>query len=391
MKKLLFALIALIPLTASAQKNPDIMVTDLRTAPQRREVTLPETLNGYNIYKADLHIHTIYSDGHCTPDFRVQEAYYDGLDILAITDHIEYRRIEKKMMQFLKGYHDGKVMKHENDNVIKEAASERGILADLNFSIKEAEKAAEKWGILIIPAGEITREPVEIGHYNALFTKDVNKIYDPDPLQSLRNARKQGALIMHNHPGWRRTSCDKTEFEKQAYAEGLIDGIEVVNGSQCYPKMVQRAQEDGLFIASSTDHHTPTTDRYLAYGQIRNMTFILAEKCTLKSIREALEARRTLAYTAGYVLGEEQLLKDFFKASVKFRVISFDEKKGWTVEYRNTTSIPFKVSRGGVIHTISPFQTLNMVLGPKSNNANLRVNSMLFDAKKTPVVEFSIK
>ena len=43
-----------------------------RIAAQRAEFILPE-VNGYNVYKADLHTHSVYSDGDCTPEFRVRE------------------------------------------------------------------------------------------------------------------------------------------------------------------------------------------------------------------------------------------------------------------------------------------------------------------------------
>ena len=78
---------------------------------------------------------------------------------------------------------------------------------------------------------------------------DNNTIYDPDPLQALRNAKAQGALVQHNHPGWTRKSLDMPEFEVQAYGEGLIDGIETMNGSEFYPKAIERAKELGLFVS----------------------------------------------------------------------------------------------------------------------------------------------
>ena len=62
-------------------------------------------------------------------------------------------------------------------------------------------------------------------------------------MQAARNAKAQGALVMHNHPGWTKTSLDYTEVEKAAYDEGLIDGVEVVNGMEFYPKCIERAQE----------------------------------------------------------------------------------------------------------------------------------------------------
>ena len=211
MKKPLLLIIALTATcTVSAQgyytdaHNPDITRHTGRIAPQRMEFVLPE-VNGYTAYKADLHTHTIYSDGDCTPEFRVREAWYDGLDVLAITDHVEYRRHEGKMLHFLKGYvPEG--TEAFNNNVIRKTADERGIQSDLNLSVKLAQETAVKYGITIIPGAEITREPLAYGHCNALFTADNNALYDVDALQSLRNAKAQGALVMHNHPGWRRKS-----------------------------------------------------------------------------------------------------------------------------------------------------------------------------------------
>ena len=79
MKKLLFLAAALsAACAASAQGyytdayNPDITRHTGRIAAQRAEFILPE-VNGYNVYKADLHTHSVYSDGDCTPEFRVRE------------------------------------------------------------------------------------------------------------------------------------------------------------------------------------------------------------------------------------------------------------------------------------------------------------------------------
>ena len=71
--------------------------------PVRTEIVLPQ-VDGLNCYTADLHTHTIYSDGEITPEERVLEAWCDGLDILAMTDHIETRRQERNLLKFLKGY-----------------------------------------------------------------------------------------------------------------------------------------------------------------------------------------------------------------------------------------------------------------------------------------------
>ncbi|MCQ2137036.1 MAG: histidinol-phosphatase, partial [Bacteroidales bacterium] len=107
MKKILFiAALALSAQAISAQSyvtnvaNPDMVHNAMRAPVARHEVVIPD-VNGFHVYKADLHIHTIYSDADVTPELRVREAWYDGLDIIAITDHIEYRRQEGKMVAFL--------------------------------------------------------------------------------------------------------------------------------------------------------------------------------------------------------------------------------------------------------------------------------------------------
>lgn len=45
--------------------------------------------------KCNLHTHTVFSDGLVRPTVRIDEAYREGLDVIAITEHIEYRPHEE--------------------------------------------------------------------------------------------------------------------------------------------------------------------------------------------------------------------------------------------------------------------------------------------------------
>mgnify|MGYP003319694779 CR=1 FL=1 len=108
MKRTILTVILLpLALSAAAQhhtvdvENPEILRHADFREPSRREIVLPCQVNGYNVYKADLHTHSVYSDGWVTPQFRVKEAWLDGLDILAITEHIEYRPFENEMKDYL--------------------------------------------------------------------------------------------------------------------------------------------------------------------------------------------------------------------------------------------------------------------------------------------------
>ena len=390
MKKILsVALATVAAISASAQMTyPDAVNKDINrhsmrySRGARTEIVLPQ-VNGYNIYKADLHTHSAFSDGSVLPEYRVKEAWVDGLDVMAVTEHIEYRRQESKMLEYLQDYAK-KGEEIDNWDIINKPADKKGIRVDLNYAVTLSQKAAEQYGLLIIPGTEITRNPQQIGHYNALFTTDNNAIYDADPLQSFRNAKAQGALIQHNHPGWQRKSIDMPEFEVKAYAEGLIDGIEIMNGSDFYPGAIDRAKELGLFMSANTDIHGTTAMDYANVEVGRNMTLIFAKEKTLEAMREALEARRTLAYAFGNVAGDEQLLKDFFLACVKFEPVMKDYKNRQIFTITNTSSIPFAFRiGGGNVVWLDPFSTISA----KTNNIKITVENMWYGVDKHPVLE----
>lgn len=390
MKKIIsVALATIAAISASAQMTyPDAVNKDINrhsmrySRGARTEIVLPQ-VNGYNIYKADLHTHSAFSDGSVLPEYRVKEAWVDGLDVMAVTEHIEYRRQEPKMLEYLQDYAK-KGEEIDNWDIINKPADKKGIRVDLNYAVTLSQKAAEQYGLLIIPGTEITRNPQQIGHYNALFTTDNNAIYDADPLQSFRNAKAQGALIQHNHPGWQRKSIDMPEFEVKAYAEGLIDGIEIMNGSDFYPGAIDRAKELGLFMSANTDIHGTTAMDYANVEVGRNMTLIFAKEKTLEAMREALEARRTLAYAFGNVAGDEQLLKDFFLACVKFEPVMKDYKNRQIFTITNTSSIPFAFRiGGGNVVWLDPFSTISA----KTNNIKITVENMWYGVDKHPVLE----
>ena len=357
--------------------------------PFRTQIILPQ-VDGLNCYTADLHAHSIFSDAEITPEERVKEAWIDGLDILAMTDHIETRRHERDFLQFLKGYSpDKKGFEPINTRVSRgKHADERGIVSDLNFSTELALKAAKNYPELTIIKGvEISREPVHIGHYCALFTKDNNIIYSTDDAQTIRNARAQGAIITHNHPGWERTTCDMTEFHKKVYAEGLIDGIEVANGSSFYPDMVRRAVEKKLYMVAATDIHATTASLLGKQNFFREMTLIFAKDKSEKSLRKALLSQKTLAYCGGHIIGEESLLAKFFQASVTAKFISAG-KKGVQISLSNQTSFDYTVIYNGVEIYLPAFQTVNTTI--KDENAAFTVKNMIHVDYQHPTVTLKL-
>ena len=359
----------------------------------RNEIYIPQVM-GYNVYKADLHTHTIYSDGDMTPALRVNEAWCDGLDIIAITDHMEYRRIEREMFQYMDRYVDPALRGKGavNTNVLNRDPDSKGILVDFNVGSKAAAKEAKRLGIMAIQGVEITRG--KLGDYNALFTTDNNALYDPNLEQTIRNARAQGAFIMHNHPQYsKRTESTLPKHCEDFYAKGLIDGIELANGFNRYDRLFDYCFKGNYTPFATSDSHYLMSARFPNAGKeyYRNMTLILAKDCTEESIKEALYAHRTIAYSANILIGEEELLTELFKACVEVRKVGTDWKKLGVV-VKNNSSLPFAVSKDGKNEYVVPANGTAIVYVRRGDKVlNLTVTNMLYGVGKSPKISFKLE
>ena len=364
MRKFIIALFILATATSTAMAETKVPSRNrLYTSNEvRKNIIIPQ-VNGFNCYKADLHCHTIYSDGQVTPAWRVREAWLDGLDIVAITDHLEVRRYEPTILKHLRKYNaDGEPHKYIYAGSAKVPVNDDPVMSDFNVSYEEAAKAAKKYPVHVIKGIEISRTKATGSDYNALFVKDIDKIYDKDHFQVLRNAKAQGCLVTHNHPVIGRSEAVMTDFEKAAMAEGLFDGIEVASGYTLYPPIVKRAIENKLFMSGATDSHIPTASANLADGIYRTMTLIFAKENNEKHIKEALKACRTLAYCGGHLIGEEQFLTDFFNAAVDVKLLSKDSKGTCTYALTNNSSIGLKLMRGPVEYDLPALQITMITL-----------------------------
>lgn len=369
-----------------------------KTVP-RTEIILPQ-IKGYNLYKGDFHVHTIYSDGEVTPRERMREAWYDGLDVIAITDHLEIRTYEKFMLKALQPYSkDGQPFVYANAGAGNKKDKDAPMLSNLNAGYDEACMIIKKeeLPILAIRGTEIWRNPRTTGEYNAIFLKDINAICHKDLFESFRRVKEQGGIIIHNHPGWRRETMEKSEDQIRAYGEGWVDGIEVVNGTTLYPQMIDRCVNEKLFISTSTDVHRPSSQVWARdCGIFRTMTFILAKECTEKAIKEALLKRRTIGYSANNLVGEEIWLKEFLNEAIDCKQIAVNEKKGYRgFALTNNCSIPFILRRGKLVYVLKPFQSLHINISRDKKSGEFQkpaftVDNMWTVGDKHPWITLSI-
>ena len=390
--------LVLVALSATAlAQNPPIhnpLELPYSTPNDRNEIIIP-SIKGMNVYKADLHIHTTYSDGDVTPDMRVVEAWKDGLDVIAITDHMEYRRIEREMFKYMKDYirEDLRGTAAVNTNVLKKAPDERGLLVDFNVSYESAAKKARDYGIFVVKGVEITRS--KLGDYNALFTTDNNKIYDPDLEQTIRNAREQGAFIVHNHPMYsNKTENTITPFTNDLYAKGLIDGVEIMNGRKIYYHLFSHCIGGGYTPFGNSDAHDYIYWKYgTAYDsdipRYRNMTMILAEECTEAALHQALKDGNTIAYSNNNLVGKCDLLQALFEESVEFELQRAGSKSDY-ITLRNRSSLPYFIQIGKNQYIINAMGSL-FIKRQKGDKFKVTVLNMWYGNNDHPEVTVELK
>lgn len=394
MKKILIILMfaGLCISTADAQKKiPHATRLNNESTARRTEIILPQ-VKGYNVYKGDFHIHTTYSDGRVNPSGRVTEAWMDGLDVIAITDHYEGTSGLRKTLKVAAPQNGGTPIAY------KAAKQLNTPPADFNAIHEEAASQVEKSGLpmLVIKGCEMARNAQTHGHFNALFLDDINTLYAPDMAEAFRKVKKQGGIIIHNHPAWRRKTSDKTEFHEKVYGEGLVDGIEVVNGGTFYPHIVRRCLDEKLTMFGNTDEHGLTAYRFAAAGHHRTMTLIFAKDLTEKAIKDAILKHRTLVYAGGYVIGDVNWLGELLNASVDCRLVKVDEKKGnRTFQFTNHSSITYRLQRGKTTYELAPFKSIMISCGKDKKTGKyllpkFRINNMWQEDYKHPNIEIAL-
>ena len=99
------------------------------------------------------------------------------------------------------------------------------------------------------------------------------------------------------------------------------------------------------------------------------MTLIFAKDKSVESLREAIDARRTLAYSYGTLAGEESLLRKFFEASVSVRQISTDKKGRRQIIVTNNSSMEWWLVREGrKAEILEPNSSI--ILGERTSTSN---------------------
>ncbi len=290
----------------------------------RTDIAIPD-IPGYLTLACDFHVHTVFSDGSVWPPVRPQEAWREGLDAIAITDHIEY-------------------LPHKDD--VK--------TDNFNRSYDLAKGSAAQHQILLIRGAEITRD-MPPGHFNAIFLKDANALHKEDYKDAIKAAVDQGAFVFWNHPGWKQPGTIPIWYPEhtELFNSGWVQGMEIVNDHSYYPRTFQWCLEENITVLGNSDVHSPIHMAWdLPKGEHRPITLVFATEKTEKALKEALVAGRTAVYNRNYILGREKYLKPVFEASVQ--IVSSDRRgNDIGIQIHNSSCVTFELQSAGKVENLS--------------------------------------
>jgi histidinol phosphatase-like PHP family hydrolase len=282
-------------------------------------LSVPE-LPGYMTLKCDFHMHTVFSDGNVWPTQRIGEAWRDGLDAIAITDHIEYQ------------------------------PHKQYIPIDHNAAWKIASGTAADYNILLVKGSEITRG-MPPGHLNALFISEPDSLVRDDFMKAVGAAVAQGAFIQWNHPGWKSQQPDGIPrmypIHRELIEKGWLHGIEYYNDMEYYPLVMDMCRDNNLALMGNSDIHGVISEEFpAAEFSHRPMTLVFAKDRTLESLREAMFARRTAVWYGDNIASSEEFAAPLFWSVVSVGSPYREDSKYFRFEICNSADLPIKMSGG---------------------------------------------
>lgn len=283
-----------------------VFTAAIAAAQVRDTLPIPD-IPGYKTLKCDFHMHSVFSDGDVWPTVRVSEAFRDGFDAIALTDHADYRP-------------------HKDD-----------LRPDAARPIEIARRMGNQVGIIVVPGIEISRD---LTHMNALFVTDAAALVGIPLPDALRRAAEQKAFVFWNHPGWRKPKAEWTQEIDAYFEQKLFHGMELLNGGNFYPDAYPWVEQKRLTIFANSDVHGLSLP-----GRVRPVTLVFARSRDMEGIREALLARRTAAWMNGQVWGAAEQLAPLWNGGVQvergdIRIKAGERQCGFWL--RNSSALPFE-------------------------------------------------
>ncbi len=344
-----------------------------------RIISFPD-IPGYQTLLCDLHQHTVFSDGSVWPTIRVQEALKDGLDAIAVTEHLEYQPHKEDIPH-----------------------------PDRNRAYEIESKSASNTELLIIKGSEITRD-MPPGHSNAIFLQDANALLKDDYLEVFREAKRQQAFVFWNHPHWHAQTpsamVELTDVHRQLISEGLLHGIEVVNEHTYSEEALQICLDNDLTILGTSDiHGLIDWDYQVPLGGHRPVTLAFAREKTLSSLKEALFEGRTAVWFHNDLIGKDEFMKPLIEACLSIEEASYlNNSSVLSLQIANNSDVNFMLENlsdytlhaNSHIFTVPPHETTKILVKTRETlsgefSLKLKVLNAITAPKTHPEIELKVQ
>ena len=299
---------------------------------------------------SDLHIHTVFSDGAVWPTIRVDEAIRDSIDLISLTEHLEYQSHLSDIP-------------HTNRN----------------RSFQIAGGYVQNRPLAVVHGTEITK-PMPPGHFNAIFIQDANKFFDDnkEPLEfikGIKEANNQEAFVFWNHPMWEANRSDGIvkldPIHQEIIDKKLLHGIEVVNFDTFSEEAMQIALENNLTMMGTSDVHILIAWDFNIEKESfhRPITFIMSNNRTMNSIRDALFNGDTFIWYRDLIIGKSNNLKQVIDNNLEVisKGYSYRDRKVeiLQIELKNKSVAPINLNYTGEYTFHNDYKFIN--LEPKSS------------------------
>jgi hypothetical protein len=363
---------------------------------QARPIEFPNTANLLTLV-VDLHTHSVFSDGHVWPRIRVDEALKDGLDAMAVTEHLEYQP------------HIEDIPHPDRNQSYNEALA----------SLPDGEK------LIVIAGSEITRRPPH-GHMNAVFIQDANllfnigKLAQPYDVQrfadaarewpvenALAEAKKQNAFVFWNHSwsNYDNRITEMTKFHRDMISEGKLHGIEIANGDTYSPESFAIALKHNLTPIGVSDVHELIDWDYEPHkGGHRPVNLVFAKERSADAVHQALLDGNTVVWFRNLLLGKQQPMQNLLAASIQLSSAIYPEEDSSVLEiiFTNVSDATFQlenltghtVVQGHKVLEVPPHSQRSFGLRMKNRvqqeQLKFRVLNALIEPNKHPEMAFDV-
>ena len=238
--------------------------------------------NDKNAYKANLHCHSVLSDGRMTPE-ELKAAYMaEGYSVIAYTDHgvlLPHNDLADKDFLPLNGYefdvNEPKIGTKSPKvcHICFIALDKDKTVQNIYYDSKHFEKNRHK----LENADSITLTPRE---YSPKFVSEI-----------MRSGREQGFFVTYNHPVW------SMETDEQYCNYHGMNAMEIVNygcvvegyddrNGVIYDRMLEAGER--IYCIATDDNHNKYPKAHPGCDSFGGFTVILADRLEYSAITQAL-------------------------------------------------------------------------------------------------------